>query len=32
MSIEEKERIKWKKLYDMKEELWNLIAKENDGK
>ena len=28
MSIEEKERIEWKKFYDMKEELWNLIAKE----
>ena len=27
MSIEEKERIEWKKFYDMKEELWNLIAK-----
>lgn len=28
MSIEEKERIEWKKFYDMKEELWNLIARE----
>lgn len=28
MSIEEKERIEWKKFYEMKEELWNLIAKE----
>lgn len=28
MSIEEKERIEWKKFYDMKEELWNLISKE----
>lgn len=31
MSVEEKERIEWKKFYDMKDELWKLIARETKG-